>query len=45
MHGHELVGNFLSWTCRNFFAWLWKNLVLVYGCMKNFDCGEILEGH
>ena len=21
-------------TCRNFFAWLWKNLVVVYGYVK-----------
>ena len=48
VHGHELVGIFfffnsffLSWTCRNFFAWLWKNLVVVYGYVKNFDYGKI----
>ena len=28
-----------------FCAWLWKNLVVVYGCVKDFDCGEILVGH
>ena len=36
---------FFSWTCRNFFAWLWENLVVVYGCVEDFDCGEILVGH
>ena len=28
-----------------FCAWLWKNLVVVYGHVKNFDYGEILVGH
>ena len=28
-----------------FFAWLWKNLVVVYGYVKNFGCIEILVGH
>ena len=39
----------LSGKCRIFFffflAQLWKNLVVVYGHVKNFDCGEILLGH
>ena len=53
VHGHELVGiffffnflifNFLSWTCRNFFAWLWKNLVVVYGYVKIFYFGGALK--
>ena len=41
-----------AWTCGNFylghvgiffffFAWLWKNLVVVYGYVKNFGCGKI----
>ena len=44
-----------AWTCRKLFvnypghvgifcAWLWKNLVVVYGYVKNFDCGEIFGG-
>ena len=28
-----------------FCAWLWKNLVVVYGHVKTFDYGEILVGH
>ena len=41
-------------TCGNFylghvgtflFAWLWKNVVIVYRYVKKFDCGEILVGH
>ena len=28
-----------------FFAWLWKNLVVVYRYVKIFDCGEILVSH
>ena len=28
-----------------FCAWLWKNLVVVHGCVEDFDCGEILVGH
>ena len=34
---------FSSWSRRNF-SWLWKNLVVVYRYVKNFDCGEILVG-
>ena len=51
MHGHKLVGNFYGYLRHVgicfffFFAWLWKNLVVVYGCVKDFDCGEILVGH
>ena len=43
MHAHELVRIFLSWTCRNFFAWLWKNLVVVYGYVKIFYFGGALN--
>ena len=28
-----------------FFTWLWKNLVVLYGYVKNFNCIEILLGH
>ena len=49
MHGHELVGIFfygyLGRVGIFFCAWLWRNLVVVYGCVEDFDCGEILVGH
>ena len=35
----------LSWSCRNICAWLCKkDLEVVYGYVKHFDCGEIFGG-
>ena len=47
VHGHELVGDFYGYLRHVgiFCAWLWKNLVVVYGCVEDSDCGKILAGH